>query len=537
MTEKSVLACHGKVSAFIASQTTRSFNIDRAFKSIYATGKVHADLPKLIQVLESAGLIKRVRRASMYDAVFDVKWIATDTLLVICGDLINGQRLYEHGVVTRVDDRDGSFEMLLHCMLFNLRIQARKLGSDILLVIGDHEINSIFLYNHPQRWSETFACPVHLHFAPKLYDGEMTNAVKNRALMLAPFIMCSPFLMIRIGGIVLANGGFSHSYTNYASVYQDAAAAQTEIDKIVFDIKKAHEFTETTSNIIEEYSNLAMSGTYSVSIADVRGYIELTNDELCSRAETNALTKDGVDLVVVGQGGRVQPNRALEEDVKGCRGGNHDGCVIMRRCPGGLLVALVDTGISACVQKDPSINKDRDLEILELVRSNTGGVRGARDVKYDVNKRIVGPPAKRAFKVSGTVGPPATSDRKVGEMVGPPAKSDPDVTEMVRPPAKSDPDVTEMVGPPAKSYPDVTEMVGPPAKSDPKVVERVGPPAKREFKVSGTVGPPATSDRKVGEMVGPPAKSDPDVSVTVGPRVKRDFKVSGTVGPLMTRFV
>ena len=459
MTKESVLACHGKVNAFLASQKTRSFKIDRPFERICATGKVHADLPKLIQVLVSAGLIRYERQvSSMYDAVFNLKWIARDTLLVICGDLINGQRKDKDGGVSRVDDQAGSFEMLLHCMLFNLRLQARNLGSDILLVLGDHEINSIFLHDRSSQWIETFACPAHLRFAPKLSEYESTRASEDRAIMLAPFLMCSPFLMIRLGGIVFANGGFSHSTVDYARIYEQAAEAQKEIDKIVFDVQKPHEFTETTSDIIEKYTRAAIKGGLSVSIAEVSGYRELSKANMCYREETKALQSDGVDLVVVGQGGRVQ-NPGLDEDVKACQGQNHDGCVITRSCPSGLLVALVDTAMSACFRKDPSTNKHRNLEILELIQSTTGGARGA-GVNYYPYKRMVGPQGasmvtgpqtKRAFRVSET-------------------------SDTGGHPAKSDPEVTETGGPPFKG----TEMAGHPAKGDPEV----GPRSKRVFKVS-----------------------------------------------------
>ena len=74
-----------------------------------------------------------------YEYVWTLEWVADDTMLMITGDLVDGRR----GSRT-VDDPRGSYEMLLHILIYNLRIDARERNSDVLFTIGNHDLYRIF---------------------------------------------------------------------------------------------------------------------------------------------------------------------------------------------------------------------------------------------------------------------------------------------------------------------------------------------------------------------------------------------------------
>jgi hypothetical protein len=67
-----------------------------------------------------------------------------------------------------VDDPRGSFEMLMHCVLFNMRIQARdpELKSDVCFVLCNHEIVSVFGFRcASDEWISEYVCERHAEFA------------------------------------------------------------------------------------------------------------------------------------------------------------------------------------------------------------------------------------------------------------------------------------------------------------------------------------------------------------------------------------
>ena len=151
-----------------------------------------------VQMLLSAELVRsRSSSEDIYELVWTLEWVAKDTLLVITGDLVDGKR----GSQTVTDPH----EMLLHILLFNLRIRARKRNSDLRFNIGNHDLHSIVLLNRFQdreMW-RSFTCAGHVEFAPD-GDGEPWD---RRASMLLPFYLCSPYLIIRLGSVLFVHGG------------------------------------------------------------------------------------------------------------------------------------------------------------------------------------------------------------------------------------------------------------------------------------------------------------------------------------------
>ena len=208
LTAGSMVAIHEVVERFVASTVAEmSYVVKRDFERIFVTSDVHADLRKFVEILVSLGLVtensgisgisgnsenenKHRNQGDIYEYVWDLEWNADDTMLMITGDLIDGKRGHR-----MVEDPRGSYEMLLHILLFNLRIGARARKSDVLFVIGNHDMYSVVLpreFRDQATW-RSFSSPSHVAFAPVGSDEPWIQ----RATMLAPFYLCSQYLMAR----------------------------------------------------------------------------------------------------------------------------------------------------------------------------------------------------------------------------------------------------------------------------------------------------------------------------------------------------
>lgn len=129
---------------------------------IYSVSDIHADYRRLLRHLHKFEIVNLDTENPSFDAetllgendetiyepkfITDVEWTAKEnTLLVICGDIIDGRRIYQ------VDDNKGVFEILLHMFLRNLKFKAQKKNSDIMLICGNHDVviyNSLTDYIH-----------------------------------------------------------------------------------------------------------------------------------------------------------------------------------------------------------------------------------------------------------------------------------------------------------------------------------------------------------------------------------------------------
>lgn len=146
LTAGSMVAIHEVVERFVASTVAEmSYVVKRDFERIFVTSDVHADLRKFVEILVSLGLVtensgnsgteNENKHRNRGDIVWDLEWNADDTMLMITGDLIDGKRGHR-----MVEDPRGSYEMLLHILLFNRRIGARARNSEVLFVIGNHDM-------------------------------------------------------------------------------------------------------------------------------------------------------------------------------------------------------------------------------------------------------------------------------------------------------------------------------------------------------------------------------------------------------------
>jgi hypothetical protein len=161
--------------------------IKKPYRKYYFTSDIHSDVLTFITILQKNGLIEFSENTTINtkddlynpEKVSKIKWVAGNTLLVIAGDLVDGQR------DRPVDDPKGLYELLLHIILYNLRIDSHSKKSDIIFTIGNHD--HALLYT-PIRLAHYVTFSVQMFF----------HSLDVRTKALRPFYECSPYLFIEI---------------------------------------------------------------------------------------------------------------------------------------------------------------------------------------------------------------------------------------------------------------------------------------------------------------------------------------------------
>lgn len=206
-----------RASAILNKNSSHIINKDD-YDNIYATSDIHADLKKLHYLLTKAGLIKQNKLVTVPDIMAGVaeggliNWGPKKTLFVIVGDVVDGSR---NG--NEVDDDLGNIEVLLHVYLYNLRIKARALGSEIRFTIGNHDWHTVI---KPYDAKEDNLFTSYVHKQAKNFFGTQQSAkdiYTNRRDWLLPFYNCCPYLFLNVdsevafihGGLHLNNGAYA----------------------------------------------------------------------------------------------------------------------------------------------------------------------------------------------------------------------------------------------------------------------------------------------------------------------------------------
>jgi hypothetical protein len=373
-----------KVSAYAATRGNVPSHViaASAYDVVYATSDVHAAFAKLLQILRSAGLITG-------DDVC-AKWVAQKTLLVICGDLVDGKR----GAFS-VDDPKGTAEWYIHCLLYNLRIQARKLGSEVRFVLGNHDLFSVIAAGLAGKygWAQ---CYMHAE-ALSLFGTESEagdEKFKRRSACLTPFYECSPYVVLDLEGeVIFVHGGVMERAINPGARlrWRDGGlpsavrALQAEID------------AKSGSDRIDLMIACANISEPSVGGMAMwtRAYGDQTTASVCADDSTKRMIKEGVGLVVVGHCVTQQMSALQDMWTSQCPGRTIEeatddgaaGCMLVHVCEG-LAVALVDTGMSACMSSNSA---ERQIEALKLTRHGVNEEPLGKTKSYEYVRVRLGP--------------------------------------------------------------------------------------------------------------------------------------------------
>jgi len=134
-----------------ATRWDHNHEIDTSkYNMVYITSDIHADVLKFIQLLQKEKLITPLTDphtvTDLCSLVTTLKWNEDkkNVLLIIVGDIVDGRREGEDKDKDKdkhlqVKDNVGSFDLLLHILLYNLRVSAIEHGSNVLFTIGNHD--------------------------------------------------------------------------------------------------------------------------------------------------------------------------------------------------------------------------------------------------------------------------------------------------------------------------------------------------------------------------------------------------------------
>ncbi len=365
-------------------QITNNINTD-SFSDIYITSDLHADYRKLVQILVNSNMISipsdiDTTTNQIYDPriITDSQWIKPNALFIIIGDLVDGRRSLS------VDDVLGSFELLIHMLLYNLRIKAQQNNSDIIFTIGNHDLHSVLIHSSIPPFN-LLSDYVHLN-AYKYFTNETT-----RANVLKLFYNLSPYLFLNLNNneIICVHGGLHNPQGINNLNINDLISIQNQIN--------INGLSQITFNMFNNNNMPSVATNVSTSQGALwtRFYSESFDRQLvCTTIKNN---EQKYKFIIVGHcptnNFRTLSN-IMNNDTKydGCdRLGqnNNKGCVVIDTCRDEYnlpVLAFVDSALSKAFRRNDSIqNENRNIELLHLHTNNTTKIPNR---KYNVISRL-----------------------------------------------------------------------------------------------------------------------------------------------------
>lgn len=367
------------------------------YDTVFVTSDTHADFRKLVQILSLSNLIRLPlidgRELDPYtDDIYSTellcatKWIPDRTLFIIVGDLVDGCRNCDtdhREPKMKVNDPVGSFEYLLHCFLYNLRLDAIQKGSNVLFTIGNHDMHSVILnygisvenYVHAEAWSYFGRTP-----------GYSPEADRLRRQALKPFYDIHPYVFLSLENAGKKEVGFVHG--GFHETNGDNLLPLTlGIQKVI-----------NTEGITPDLWNMSGGPLWT------RSYQDGWSAERC-----DLLDDLNYSLIVVGH----CPTNYIAFPTfhelytkmgmidSDCTSSDGKGCVLLdcERVAGSPRLAHVDTASSQCFRTPGKFNQLRPVEILKLSKRD-----GVEATYYNVEKVELTPPNPTG--VIQTPGPP-----------------------------------------------------------------------------------------------------------------------------------
>ena len=351
----------------------------RQYPTVYVTSDIHADLRKFVQMLQLAGLANIPVDPYNHDVIYerkvitDVEWtMGPNVLLVIVGDLLEGRRGEpDKGNVMEVDDKIGSFELLLLSLIYNLGIDARMKGSNVLFTLGNHDIvsSSKIFYND---W---------------MYKNFVTDAARKyfgnydtRLNVFSKFLKTSPYFLITLLNNGVPEIGFVH-------------AGLHRLNKGTGDLEDLlPKLLPIQSTLDDDVSTASLSGIKGLDKKPDDGPLWTTAYSETSEGVCDKLGDTFFRLLIVGHCRtdlKKRMSRIISNDRVMYAGCDHEelehgegplyGCVVAD-CVGadGMpKLTYVDTGLSRAMRhKDSKVrNRDRIPQFLRLTHVEDGSDR------------------------------------------------------------------------------------------------------------------------------------------------------------------
>ena len=357
----------------------RNYIVDATkYPTVYITSDIHSDVRKCIQMLQGAGLLDLGSLNDIYKldtiykpALFDqIEWTGgAGTLLVIVGDLVDGKRITK----TYINDPKGSFEFLLHALLYNLKIKALNAGSDVRFTIGNHDFDTVIRDRQGSLYTS------YVTDEAKKFFGD--HRIRQAALL--PFYKVSPFylLSIELGGqkqVASVHGGL-HSIIEYPHVGRTDIIDYTEIIRDLQEEVSGNFTPGGAENFFPDKATTLFpnpQGREQPGPLWSRSYAESVSDKHCAE-----IAKTGYKLVVVGHCPTNSGFSRTEEllggtQYAGCEhsssGSVGDGCVVLDciHSNGKPQLAFVDVALSYGFRDQYQINEMKRKLILDFQQND-----------------------------------------------------------------------------------------------------------------------------------------------------------------------
>ncbi len=382
-------------------------NIDATkYDTVYITSDIHADLRKFMSIITTSGLavVNGPRPYNWttndiydYSVYENIMWNPANprTLFIIVGDLIDGKREFGRNIISEVEDPQGTFEILLLILLYNLRLSARRYGSEVLFTMGNHCIEPIGgietflnpLPNNPgtlQFFKERSVRWEYSHETAKQFFnvgpnsnqelGQALNIWNNSKECFRALYSHSPYIFINLikdgsKEVSCIHAGF-HVYDGVNN-YQIKLDQITDIQNLI-NRKPGNVLRDP--DVIQSFRNILINGSTNDSSV-------LWNRIYAKQPGRGCRLVNGspIKLTVVGHCPTHSYQNTMHDgmekgDYTGC--GEEKGCVVVRcsnPVDGPPRLALVDVGMSAAFFINRLIKRGitRPVQILKLIHDPT----------------------------------------------------------------------------------------------------------------------------------------------------------------------
>ena len=242
------------------------------YDTVYVTSDIHADFRKFVQTMANNGLVALPKNGeatldpyseNIYDLrlLTDTLWTGgSKTLFVVVGDLVDG---YRGGNVSEVDDPYGSFEILMHIFIHNMRIKAQAQQSDILFTFGNHDVDSVII-NDEDLYSNMYTKYVHPS-AKIYYFGSIRgidNMIRSRREALLPFYMACPLFFIQF-----QHDGKTEIVCVHAGIHNPRYEDQSSmLDKVQRTLYEGSDIQKAIRTVYREKENVLWTRQYETDI-------------------------------------------------------------------------------------------------------------------------------------------------------------------------------------------------------------------------------------------------------------------------------
>ncbi len=367
-----------------------NINTDR-YTDIYFTSDLHSDYRKLVQILVNARLISipsgiNIYSNDIYDPriITESNWLKPNSLFIIIGDLVDGTRPN----ISSVDDNQGSFELLLHLLLYNLKIKAEQNNSDVIFTLGNHDLHSVIMNtnvtNEPKFCFTGF---IHTEALTFFQDESI------RGLKLSKFYELSPYLFLNLNNneIVTVHGGLHNPYGTQLLNIDTLIEIQNNINRNGLSEINYEKFNNNRIEDVSSNRNIQIGALWT------RFYAESTDRALvCNTIKNN---NKQYKFIVVGHcptnNFRTLTNimNADKTSYNSCdrdKFDNGKGCVVVDTCRdvnNAPVLAFVDAALSQAFRTGPhQVNENRDIELLHL--HHDPSIKQLPGRKYNVISRL-----------------------------------------------------------------------------------------------------------------------------------------------------